>query len=134
MKKKTFVVLKPENTYPTIYITTDQKHAFEVFEASTVPLNVCELPIKNKYTKEILSLFENEWMDVNDFKVPVHKVESGYQYASLTVDEFLNILVQYPEMINKLISRNYWKDSIDIVANLEDQIFEFFKKFELENR
>lgn len=134
-KKKTFVVLKPQaNTYPTIYITTDQKHAFEVFESSTVPLEVGELKIKNEDVQEIIDIFDKEWIDINDYKVPVLENKSGFEYVSLNVDEFLTIITTYPEMMDKLIARNYWVDYPDTVKNLDRELYEFFQNLELANR
>lgn len=134
MKKNTFVVLKPQSNYPTIYITTDQKHAFEVFEASTVPLEVGELKIKNGDVKEIIDIFNREWIDINEYKVPVLKNKSGFEYVSLNVDEFLTIITTYPEMMDKLIARNYWVDYPDTVKSLDRELYDFFQNLELANR
>ncbi len=135
MKKKTFVVLKPQaNTYPTIYITTDQKHAFEVFEASTVQLEVGELKIKNEDVQEIIDIFNKEWIDINDYKVPVFETKSGFEHISLTVDEFLTAITNYPEIMDKLIARNYWVDYPDTVKSLDCELYEFFQNLELANR
>lgn len=128
----TFTVLKPEN-YETIFISLDENQAQEVFESSTVPLQICELPITDEDTRDIVEAYQNEWVDVNDFKYPTKRTNHSYKYSALTVDEFLNILVQCPKILNKMIAVEFWKDYPDTKANLENQLFEIFQQFTLQD-
>ncbi|EOX4835617.1 hypothetical protein ACG9VX_000530 [Vibrio alginolyticus] len=126
-----FTVLTPVESYDTIFITQDEQTAVEAFEGSTVPLMITEMPIKSSDTDDIVQLYKNEWLDLNDFKYPFVKHLDTYVYTSLSSDEFLTLLVQSPKIINKMISVQYYAEEKEIVKDLENELYEFFQKFEL---
>ncbi|EHR6475107.1 hypothetical protein KUK78_004787 [Vibrio parahaemolyticus] len=127
----TFTVLKPEQDLNTIFITQDEQTAVEAFEGSTVPLMITEMPIKSSDTNDIVQLYKNEWVDLNSFKYPFVKHLDTYVYTNLSSDEFINLLVQCPEIINKMISVQYYAEEKEIVKDLENELYEFFQTFEL---
>ncbi|TOB81691.1 hypothetical protein CGJ96_24985, partial [Vibrio parahaemolyticus] len=62
---------------------------------------ITELPIPTKETKEIIELYEDQWLDLNDneFKVPTSKQHDVFVYEQLDSDDFLALLIRYPRVV-----------------------------------
>ncbi|MDG2744298.1 hypothetical protein, partial [Vibrio parahaemolyticus] len=112
----TFTVLKPEQGYDTIFITRQDHKIEEIFVNSSVELMLTELPISTKETKEIIELYEDQWLDLNDneFKVPTSKQHDGFVYEHLDSNYCLAWLIRYARVVGKLIAREFYKDSEEV--------------------
>ncbi|HCH1528229.1 TPA: hypothetical protein NKQ35_000620 [Vibrio parahaemolyticus] len=129
MKTTTYYVLKPEEA-ETIYITLDQQTAFDLGENSTLHLSLGAIEL-NEEAKEIIDLFLEEWIDLSQWKFPYKKTDHGYEYDSLTPDEFLGLLMGHPSAARKLLALEDWKDFPIVIADLEREVYEIFQKFPL---
>ncbi|HCG7551295.1 MULTISPECIES: hypothetical protein [Vibrio] len=125
----TFTVLKPEQGYDTIFITRQDHKIEEIFVNSSVPLMITELPIPTKETKEIIELYEDQWLDLNDneFKVPTSKQHDVFVYEQLDSDDFLALLIRYPRVVGKLIAREFYKDIEEVTTRLDNELYEFYQ-------
>ncbi|HCH0354517.1 hypothetical protein R7E79_01705 [Vibrio sp. Vb2135] len=125
----TFTVLKPEQGYDTIFITRQDHKIEEIFVNSSVPLMITELPIPTKETKEIIELYEDQWLDLNDneFKVPTSKQHDVFVYEQLDSDDFLALLIRYPRVVGKLIAREFYKDIEEVTTRLDCELYEFYQ-------
>ncbi|MBO0242399.1 MULTISPECIES: hypothetical protein [Vibrio] len=125
----TFTVLKPEQGYDTIFITRQDHKIEEIFVNSSVELMLTELPISTKETKEIIELYEDQWLDLNDneFKVPTSKQHDVFVYEQLDSDDFLALLIRYPRVVGKLIAREFYKDIEEVTTRLDNELYEFYQ-------
>ncbi|EJT1897486.1 hypothetical protein QTO01_20040 [Vibrio mytili] len=123
---ETFYVLKPQQDLNTIFITQDEDTAERVFDNSTVPLQIVGMPITNPDTQDLVELFKNEWVDLNDYKYPSSKHGNKYTYANLSSEQFLCLLVMYPNIMNKMIAIEDYKEYPEITEELEQELYEFF--------
>ncbi|MDF5542647.1 hypothetical protein P3707_17180 [Vibrio parahaemolyticus] len=125
----TFTVLKPEQGYDTIFITRQDHKIEDIFVNSSVELMLTELPIATKETKEIIELYEDQWLDLNDneFKVPTSKQHDVFVYEQLDSDDFLALLIRYPSVIGKLIAREFYKDIEEVTDRLDNELYAFYQ-------
>ncbi|HCE1825640.1 TPA: hypothetical protein NJ265_000165 [Vibrio parahaemolyticus] len=125
----TFTVLKPEQGYDTIFITRQDHKIEDIFVNSSVELMLTELPIPTKETKEIIELYEDQWLDLNDneFKVPTSKQYDVFVYEQLDSDDFLALLIRYPRVVGKLIAREFYKDIEEVTTRLDNELYEFYQ-------
>ncbi|EJA7359176.1 TPA: hypothetical protein ACVO3M_004622 [Vibrio diabolicus] len=125
----TFTVLKPEQGYDTIFITRQDHKIEDIFVNSSVELMLTELPIATKETKEIIELYEDQWLDLNDneFKVPTSKQHDVFVYEQLDSDDFLALLIRYPRVVGKLIAREFYKDIEEVTTRLDCELYEFYQ-------
>lgn len=129
----TFVVLKPEDA-ETLYITQDKDIALEILETSTSPLSWGEIEISEE-TEAVIALYIDEWIDMNDFKIPYKKTELGCEYDAITVDEFVIILRDFPDAASKLIDISEMRKHLVLMeefpllaAELEREVYEIFQQ------
>ncbi|EHI5143953.1 hypothetical protein QNE83_002684 [Vibrio alginolyticus] len=125
---KTFYVLKPQQDLNTIFITQDEDSAERVFDNSTIPLQIVGMPITNPDTQDLVQLYENEWLDLHlkEFKYPCEKNGNTYTYETLSSEEFLGVLVVYPNMLNKMVTVDSYRGCKEITEELEQELYEFF--------
>ncbi|MBT0012165.1 hypothetical protein ACRTEU_16085 [Vibrio alginolyticus] len=125
----TFTVLKPEQGYNTIFITRQDHKIEEIFVNSSTELMITELPISTKETKEIIELYEDQWLDLNDneFKVPTSKLHDVFIYEQLDSDDFLALLTRYPRVVGKLIAKEFYKDIEEVTTRLDNELYEFYQ-------
>ncbi|EPU5968965.1 hypothetical protein ACVX70_001121 [Vibrio alginolyticus] len=125
----TFTVLKPEQGYDTIFITRQAHKIEEIFVNSSTELMITELPISTKETKEIIELYEDQWLNLNDseFKVPTSKQHDVFVYEQLDSDDFLALLIRYPRVVGKLIAREFYKDIEEVTTRLDNELYEFYQ-------
>lgn len=125
---ETFYVLKPQQDLNTIFITQDEDTAERVFDNSTIPLQIVGMPITNPDTRDLVQLYENEWLDLHlkEFKYPCEKNGNTYTYETLSSEEFLGVLVVYPNMLNKMVTVDSYRGCKEITEELEQELYEFF--------
>ncbi|EPX6937756.1 hypothetical protein ACW0Z6_000951 [Vibrio alginolyticus] len=125
---KTFYVLKPQQDLNTIFITQDEDTAKQVFDNSTIPLQIVGMPITNPDTQDLVELYENEWLDLHlkEFRYPCEKNGNKYTYETLSSEEFLGVLVVYPNMLNKMVTVDSYRGCKEITEELEQELYEFF--------
>ncbi|EME9800773.1 hypothetical protein AB6E05_01225 [Vibrio alginolyticus] len=125
---ETFYVLKPQQDLNTIFITQDEDTAKQVFDNSTIPLQIVGMPITNPDTQDLVELYENEWLDLHlkEFKYPCEKNGNTYTYETLSSEEFLGVLVVYPNMLNKMVTVDSYRGCKEITEELEQELYEFF--------
>ncbi|EPP6379629.1 hypothetical protein ACUNB6_000950 [Vibrio alginolyticus] len=125
---KTFYVLKPQQDLNTIFITQDEDTAKQVFDNSTIPLQIVGMPITNPDTQDLVELYENEWLDLHlkEFRYPCEKNGNTYTYETLSSEEFLGVLVVYPNMLNKMVTVDSYRGCKEITEELEQELYEFF--------
>ncbi|MBS9999862.1 hypothetical protein J4H39_21630 [Vibrio alginolyticus] len=72
----TFILLKPEEA-ETLFITQDRDIALDILKSSTPEsLSWCELEL-NEEVQESIYLYLDEWIDMNDIKIPYKRIEHG---------------------------------------------------------
>ncbi len=134
----TFILLKPEEA-ETLFITQDRDIALDILKSSTPEsLSWCEIEL-NQEVQESIYLHLDEWIDMNDIKIPYKRIEhGGFAYDPITVDEFVIILRDYPDAAIKLIElsdlRKYpvlMKELPLATSELEKEVFEIFQQFPL---
>ncbi|ELA8172830.1 hypothetical protein RGL50_000283 [Vibrio alginolyticus] len=125
---ETFYVLKPQQDLNTIFITQDEDTAKQVFDNSTIPLQIVGMPITNPDTQDLVELYENEWLDLHlkEFKYPCEKNGNTYTYETLSSEEFLGVLVVYPNMLNKMVTVDSYRGFKEITEELEQELYKFF--------
>ncbi|HBH7909534.1 hypothetical protein F0M03_15650 [Vibrio parahaemolyticus] len=137
----TFILLKPEEA-ETLFITQDRDIALDILKSSTPEsLSWCELEL-NEEVQESIYLYLDEWIDMNDIKIPYKRIEhGGFAYDPITVDEFVIILRDYPDAASKLIElsdlRKYpvlMEQFSLLAAELEREVYEIYQKFPLKDK
>ncbi|MFG0391111.1 hypothetical protein [Vibrio sp. zbq_2] len=131
----TFILLKPEEA-ETLFITKDRAIALDILKSSTPKsLNWCEIEI-NEEVQESIYLYLNEWIDMNDFKIPYKRTEHGCEYDPITVDEFVITLCDFPNAAIKLIELSELRKYPELMeqfpllaAEREHEAFEIFQQF-----